>query len=134
MAMTQLQVSVPQWLGQQLLGIGRVGCRDGHADAGGDADDLTAEVERALGGGDRPGCHVGGDGLGPAGVGAEPGEHDHELVAADAGHEVVGAELVGDAAGGLLEEVVAVGVAERVVDPLEAVEVHEQQTQVVTGA
>ena len=57
------------------------------------------------------------------------GEHDRELVAADARHRVavrtVGLQPHRD----LLQQLVAAGVAERVVDRLEAVEVDEQHRQ-----
>ena len=58
-------------------------------------------------------------------VGRVVGE-DRELVAAQAGDEVAGADRVGDPLGDGLEERVAGGVAERVVDDLEVVEVDEQ--------
>ena len=53
-------------------------------------------------------------------------EQDHELVAAEARRGVRGADAGGEARGGLAEQLVARGVAERVVDVLEHVEVDEE--------
>ncbi len=55
-----------------------------------------------------------------------PGQHHGELVAAQARHDVGLAHLAVQAVGDLLEQVVAHGVAEGVVDQLEIVEVDEQ--------
>src|SRR5262249_34912962 len=51
---------------------------------------------------------------------------DHKLVAAHPAHGVFGTEHLGQSLGDLLEELVAGGVAESVVDVLEAVEVEEE--------
>ena len=56
----------------------------------------------------------------------EVGEQDHELVAADPGDDVRVAGAGAQAAGHLDEQPVAVGVPERVVDVLEAVEVEAE--------
>ena len=53
-------------------------------------------------------------------------EQDRELVAAEAGGRVARSERGRDAPGGRHEDVVAAGVAERVVEDLEVVEVDEQ--------
>src|SRR3954452_454770 len=55
---------------------------------------------------------------------------DDELVAAEAGDRVRGPQRVLEAPGDVAQEAVAGGVAERVVDELEAVEVHEQHGDV----
>jgi hypothetical protein len=55
------------------------------------------------------------------------GQQDRELVAAKAHQQVVGVEVVGQARADLAQELVAHVVAERVVDLLEAVQVHDQQ-------
>src|SRR3954465_4521362 len=56
---------------------------------------------------------------------ARTGEQDRELVAAEAGDEVIGAQHSAQALGHHDEQAVARLVAERVVDHLEVVEVHE---------
>ena len=74
-----------------------------------------------------------GDGLGV--VGAEHvGEQDAELVAAEAGDGVGGAQRRLEALGDLLEEHVAVVMAERVVDLLEVVEVHDHHGRAAVAA
>ena len=60
-------------------------------------------------------------------------EH-RELVAAEAGHRVAGADRVAQPVGDLDQQLVAGGVAEAVVDLLEAVEVQEQDRHVVGAA
>ena len=58
------------------------------------------------------------------------GAHDHELVSAGAGREVRCAQDALQTLGERDEQVVAGGVAERVVDELEPVEVEEQHRDV----
>ncbi len=62
-----------------------------------------------------------------------PGGEDGELVAAEAGDGVAGAQCVAQAVAGDLQQAVARGVAERVVDPLEVVEVEEGDDRVLAG-
>ena len=82
--------------------------------------------------------HVVGDAAGRrAGVAVEVGEQEHELVAAVAGEQVGGAAAAGEARGDLAQQLVARGVAERVVDDLEVVEVdveHRGGEVVAAGA
>ncbi|CAB4835941.1 unannotated protein [freshwater metagenome] len=111
-----------------------LGCRarrraDGsHADAGGDEDIALAEgkwfaehSEQALGG-----SHCGALRLG---VGIE----HHVFVARQASHDGVGRHCVDEAAGHGDQHLIAGGVAQRVVDVLEAVEVDEEQRGVLVG-
>ena len=70
-----------------------------------------------------------GDELGTRSQGHALGQ-DHELIAAEAGHGVGVTKGGGEPGGHRLEELVAGGVAEGVVDPLEAVEVDEKQCDV----
>ena len=63
----------------------------------------------------------------------EAGEEDGELVAAEAGERVVGAQGAAEPAADLLQEPVAVGVAEGVVDGLEVVEVDDHQHERLVG-
>ena len=95
--------------------------RDGDADAGehgdvvaGDRHRVAEAVEQSLGDVDR------------AVDAAAVLEQDRELVAAEAGGGVAGAGGAADAIGDGLQQLVADGVAERVVDRLEVVEVDEQ--------
>ncbi|MNT27801.1 hypothetical protein D3C72_1634450 [compost metagenome] len=57
------------------------------------------------------------------------GNEDRELVAAEAGHDIVRAQGGADQLDGVAQNLVAGGMAEIVVDPLEAVEVDEQAAQ-----
>ena len=59
----------------------------------------------------------------------EIGQQQAELVAAEAGERVRVADRAADALGDLDQQLVAGGVAERIVDLLEAVEVHQQDRQ-----
>ena len=96
----------------------------------GEADDAGAHGQR-----------LAGAGLDLRGAAADPrhdlggllrvraGEGDHELVAADAAAQVVRAQILGDGAREPQQRVVAGGVAERVVDDLEVVDVERHQRQ-----
>ena len=64
----------------------------------------------------------------------DPIEKDRELVAADAGDGVAGSEVVFEALRDALEQLVAERVAEAVVDVLEAVEVEEENGELVSRA
>ena len=66
-------------------------------------------------------------------VGPGAGEEHGELVAAEAGERVGGAQRAAQPARDLLEQPVAVGVAERVVDGLEVVEVDDHQHERLAG-
>ena len=66
----------------------------------------------------------------PAGW-SEPLLHDRELVAADAGEQVVRLEQGLQAFGAGLEDAVAKGMAERVVELAEAVEIETQQRRLL---
>ena len=107
----------------QHLGIERgVRGREGHPDRRRDEELGTVDVERRP---QAPPQPVGqGAGLGDT---DGPAEHDDELVAADPADEIAGAGVLGETLGDLHEELVAVAVAERVVDELEPVEVEEHQ-------
>ncbi len=59
-------------------------------------------------------------------------EHD-ELVAAEAGDEILGTQHLAQAVGDRAQELVAAGMAERVVDLLELVEIDEQQRREALG-
>ena len=107
------------------VGAGIVARREGQADAGRHVELHPVDDER------RPKAvaqAVGQvEGLGHA---HHLAEDDHELVAADAGHEVRGPHVLVQPLGHVHQQLVAVGVAERVVDQLEAVEVEEEQGDV----
>ena len=64
----------------------------------------------------------------------EVGDHDGELVAAQARHGVVPAHAVLEPAADLRQQLVADLVAERVVHQLEAVQVHEQHPRAAVAA
>ena len=115
---------------QQLVGGGAVVREAGEADAGADVEQDPVDLERLLERGDQPlGDHAAA--LRAAGAGRQHGE----LVAAEAGEQVVAPERGAHAVGHVAEEAVAVGMAERVVDGLEVVEVDQQQRQLlVLGA
>ena len=105
----------------QQAGRAHAGRRHGDADAGehgdvvaGDRHRVAQAVEQSLGDVDR------------AVDAAAVLEQDRELVAAEAGGGVAGAGGAADAIGDGLQQLVADGVAERVVDRLEVVEVDEQ--------
>jgi hypothetical protein len=65
---------------------------------------------------------------------AQPGKEHDELVATDSGHGVAGADGREDARRGLHQQAVAGGVAERVVDDLEAVQVQEEDAHPLARA
>ena len=100
------------------------------APLGGDGDAHAGRQHDPLAGGHRDGRGDGGPE--PAGEGeglVDPHDvlhEDDELVAAEAGHRVGGTHDPLEPAGHLDEQVVADGVAERVVDDLEPVEVEEE--------
>ena len=60
-------------------------------------------------------------------------EH-HELVAAEPRHEILGPQHLAQPVGDRAQQLVAAGMAERVVDLLELVEVDEQQRRQLLGA
>ena len=96
--------------------------RDGDADRPVDDDRLPAELDRA--------AQLAEDPLGGRGrlfLRDDVDEQDRELVAALAAHDVALPNRSGQALRDAAQDVVAHRVAERVVDPLEVVEVHEQQ-------
>ncbi len=63
-------------------------------------------------------------------VAVEVGQQDHELVASEASHGVVRPHDRAQPVGDLADDVVAPGMAEFVVDRLEAIEVDEQEADV----
>ena len=86
----------------------------------------TSTPPRRIGRGQRVGDPLGErDGV----VLADLLAHDDELVAAEAGDQVAGAHRRAQPVGHLDEQLVAGGVAERVVDDLEVVQVQEQAGQ-----
>ena len=92
------------------------------ADARLEVDRDAAQLERPLQGAVQAGGHLGHD----AAVGDVAQQHG-ELVAAQAGEQVAAADDRAQAARDLDQQLVAVVVAERVVDLLEAVEVDQQE-------
>lgn len=99
------------------------------ADAGADEEFVVLGFEWGVEAGEQ----ALGQLLGLFGV-AQVRQEDDEFVAAEAGDGVVAAELVAEAGGDALEEDVADGVAEAVVDVFEAVEVEEQDGAFVAFA
>jgi hypothetical protein len=93
----------------------------GDPDRGAELDGHAGDIEWAREGG----MNAGGDFPESAAV-RQRGEHG-ELVAAEAGEEVAAAQHLAQAMGDLDQEPVALLVAERVVDLLEAIEVDQQQ-------
>ena len=97
----------------ELVGIGAVARRHGHADGGGDVDAVPVDlVVLADGLDDARGEHLAAVGV------AHVGLDDGELVAAQARHEVALAHAAEQALADLLQQHVADGMAERVVDAL----------------
>ena len=107
---------------EQLDRRGGVPGEEREADARVDLDRDAVEDERLL----EAAAQAPGDGLGRGDV-ARRAEDDGELVAAEAREQVLAARVGLQARAELLQEQVADVVAERVVELLEAVEVHEQQ-------
>ena len=71
----------------------------------------------------------------PAVLGAsDVGEQDRELVAAESCGQVVGSQRVGEAVGDRLEQAVTGGMAQRVVDRFEVVEVEDDEPHVTPVA
>ena len=104
------------------------GARHRDADAGADLDQMIVDlVALAQIIDDAPG-QVGGV-LRAADVLLE----HHELVAAEARHEILRPQHVAQAIGDRAQELVAAGMAERIVDLLELVEVDEQQRRELVG-
>jgi hypothetical protein len=93
----------------------------GDPDRGAELDGHAGDIEWAREGG----MNAGGD-LPQSAAVRQRGEHG-ELVAAEAGEEVAAAQHLAQAMGDLDQEPVALLVAERVVDLLEAIEVDQQQ-------
>ena len=105
----------------QLVGVG-------HAVLGGDRDaEAAAQRELLVGGGQRraDGLHDALGGVGRLLDALDVLQQDGELIAAEARGGVAGADRQRQALGHLAKHVVARGVAERVVDDLEVVEVDE---------
>ena len=103
----------------------RVAAAVGDADAEVDADQLVAGVHRRLERAQHPRGHGAGlrDGI------VDARQHDRELVAAQPGDDVLRAHGMPQPAGDGDEQRVADGVAERVVDDLEVVDVDEQHAE-----
>jgi hypothetical protein len=107
---------------QQLVGRAPVMGPERDADAAFDVDRHAVELERVFERRPQPG----GDRHGVLEAGRARQE-DRELVSAEAGELVAVAQHRAHAPGGLAQEGVAVVVAQRVVDVLEAIEVDQQQ-------
>ena len=105
----------------QRLGVLAVLGEQGNADAGADVDPVPVHLDRPAQFDQHPLRDE--DGLLPV----RPRQEDGELVAAQAGHQVGLPEPGPQPRVQLLEDLVAVVVAERVVDILEAVQVDPQQ-------
>ena len=106
---------------EQLVGAFTVGGRDRHADAGGDAHLVIAEVERGAdrgndARGERGGRHrlIGGD------------LHDRELVATQPCDRIAFPDAALEAIANGLQQSITGGVPQRIVDHLEAVEIEAQ--------
>ena len=108
-------------LPQQRLDVGPVIGEHRDADADVDVEQRVVDDERL---GDRH-AHATGH-LDGREVVVQTREHHGELVAAETGHRVAGPHGAADAAGRDGEQLVARGVAQGVVDLLEAVEVEQQ--------
>ncbi len=106
---------------QQVLGVRRVAGNEGDADAGADPGPDRGEDERLL----EPRRQPLGDRRGEVGVGVH--QHHTELVAAEADEQVGVSQRSLQAGAELTQELIAGGMAERVVDLLEAVEVDVQE-------
>ena len=102
--------------------------QEGDADAGRGPDLVIADREAAIEAADDAFCDRGG-----VGTVLQLATQDNELVAAESGHEVAGPDDVVQALGDPAEELVAVIVAERVVDDLELVEVEEEDRSGAVG-
>ena len=107
---------------QQLVGVGGVVGIQGHADAGFHVQAQPLECERLLEGG----LQLVGDGHGTL-AGGDLGQQHGELVAAEPGDGVDLAQRAAQPLADLNQELVAVVVAEGVVDLLEPVQVEQQQ-------
>ena len=114
---------------QQQLGVFAVIRADGNTDAGGNHQ-LVAIQHKRLAQGVQ---HALGDQRG-LGVVGQLGQDHHELVAASAANGVHVAHHGAGAPGDLLQQGVAGGVAQGVVDVLETVQVHEQHGHLVAAA
>jgi len=62
------------------------------------------------------------------------GKHEDELLAAESANGVAGAELASEQSGDGAEDGVAAGVAEGIVEPLEVVDVHDDDGEVLVAA
>ena len=109
---------------QQRVGVAPVLGVERDADAGGDVEALALD-QAGLGDGGRTASSRDRFGV----LGLVDLEQDGELVAAEAAHQVAVAHGAAQPAGERLQHAVADGVAERVVDHLEAVEVEEEHRQ-----
>ena len=111
---------------EERFGVTRVVRRDGQADAGGDEEFAVGEWHG----------HTGGfvdeveQGLG----GAEIGDDNGELVAANTGEGVGRAQGAGEAFGDGAEQLIAGGVAEGVIHQLEAIEVEHDEAGAAAAA
>ena len=109
---------------QQRFDVLAVGREKRDADARADEELVAADIDRGAQPLDqllRYECRV----LGAHHV----GEHDGELVAGNARHGIAGAHAGLQAARRLLQQLIAAGMAERVVHQLEFVEIHEQHAE-----
>ena len=107
--------------------VRRLGCVPGHPDGSGRDADAGGERRHADGELERLGqCHqdAARDRLGTNAVGVL--QQERELVAAQPARGVLGAQDAGEALGDEAQQLVTGGMAERVVDVLEVVEIHEQ--------
>jgi len=89
---------------EELVGLGSVGGEDGQADAGGDEQRLTVQLECG-----REGVADAGRGLGGQLLALQVGEQHGELVPAEAGHGVAGADGGRQPGRHLLEQGIAGG-------------------------
>jgi hypothetical protein len=105
---------------EQLVGVTAVAGRQGDADAGADDHLLAADLEGLSQGSD----HALGQGRGFLGVAQRLLQH-HELVAAETRHHIALAHHLAQPLGDRAQQVVPAGMAQRVVDLLELVEVDE---------
>ena len=112
--------------GQQRLGVVAVGREEADADAGGDVEPLAVDLDRP-GDGRRASSRAVRAASAPS---SDVGQQQGELVAADPRHRVaLRAPTAAAAAPISLQQAVAGGVPERVVDQLELIEIQEEHRQ-----